>query len=61
MEGIASTVETQLGSQLNPSYTPADVRSFKNADDSGEGSVNIKSGKEGSKVQNVTQSGNFMS
>lgn len=50
MEGIASTVETQLGSQLNPSYTPADVRSFKNADDSGEGSVNIKSGKEGSKV-----------
>lgn len=53
MEGIASTVETQLGSQLNPSFTPADVRSFKNADGSGEGSVNIKSGKEGSKVDFV--------
>lgn len=53
MEGIVSTLETQLGSQLNPSYTPADVRSFKNADGSGEGSVNIKSGKQGSKVDFV--------
>eukprot|EP01018_Ginkgo_biloba_P007686 Gb_20648 [translate_table: standard] len=49
MEEVASMVEGQLGFQLNPSSTPADVRSFKNAEGNGEGSVNIRSGKEGSK------------
>ncbi|KAH9321145.1 hypothetical protein KI387_015784, partial [Taxus chinensis] len=50
MEEVAFMVETQLASQLNPCCTSPDVRSFKNADANCEGSVNIKSGKQGSKI-----------
>ncbi|GLJ12486.1 hypothetical protein SUGI_0191940 [Cryptomeria japonica] len=53
MEEVASMIETQLDSQLNPCCTPADVRSFKNADVDSEGSVNIKSGAQGSKIDFV--------
>ncbi|ERM93473.1 hypothetical protein AMTRI_Chr04g247490 [Amborella trichopoda] len=44
MEGLLSTVESRLGPYLNPSFTPSDVRSFRNQNGSSQGSVNIRGG-----------------
>ncbi|KAJ7525412.1 hypothetical protein O6H91_17G049700 [Diphasiastrum complanatum] len=53
MESVAESMEKELGSGLNPSRTPADVSYFKNSEGNAEGSINIRSGKEGSKIDFV--------
>jgi len=49
METVADLIDQGLGQYLQPSQTAADVRSFKGA--SGEGSVTLRAGQEGSKVK----------
>lgn len=53
MEEIGITIEKALSSSLQPSRTPPDVRSFKNAQGNGEGSITIRSGTPGSKIDFV--------
>ncbi|KAI5063227.1 hypothetical protein GOP47_0021774 [Adiantum capillus-veneris] len=53
MEDIAASMATELGSCLNPTRTPADVRHFRNSQGNGEGSVTLRSGKAGSVIDFV--------
>ncbi|MCO5611081.1 hypothetical protein L7F22_065331 [Adiantum nelumboides] len=50
MEDIAGTMASELASCLNTTWTPADVRHFKNSQGNGEGSVTLRSGKAGSAI-----------
>eukprot|EP00252_Welwitschia_mirabilis_P018630 TRINITY_DN413_c0_g1_i1.p1 TRINITY_DN413_c0_g1~~TRINITY_DN413_c0_g1_i1.p1 ORF type:complete len:322 (-),score=65.70 TRINITY_DN413_c0_g1_i1:194-1159(-) len=53
MNEVASMIESHLGSQLNPSCTPQDVRSFQNADGTSKGSVVIRAGTQASKIDYI--------
>jgi len=50
MDTVANLMDQEIGEALRPSQTAEDVRSFKGP--SGEGSVTIRAGQEGSKVMN---------
>lgn len=49
MEDIAGRIDTELHTLIHPSRTSPTVRSFKGQ--SGEGSVTLRAGKDGSKVR----------
>lgn len=51
METVADMMDKELGGLLLPSQTASDVRSFKGAN--GEGSVTLRAGREGSKIDFV--------
>lgn len=51
MESVAGLMDSELGSALRPSQTAADVLSFKG--DNGEGSVTLRAGQDGSKIDFV--------
>ena len=50
MEEIAGSIDTELHSLIHPSRTSPSVRSFRGQ--SGEGSVTLRAGRDGSKVRN---------
>ncbi|XP_031481994.1 red chlorophyll catabolite reductase-like [Nymphaea colorata] len=56
MESLITTVDAQLGPQLNPCMTPSDVRFFQNKEGTSLGSVNLRSGKGNSKVRYILAS-----
>ncbi|KAH7280181.1 hypothetical protein KP509_37G055000 [Ceratopteris richardii] len=53
MEECADIIAKELGSSLELTRTPADVRHFKNPQGNGEGSVTLRSGKQGSPIDFV--------
>jgi hypothetical protein len=58
MEAVADSMDRELGTSLRPSRTDPEVVSFKGQ--SGEGSVTLRAGREGSKVcSNVFLIGSF--
>lgn len=56
MRDMAGSMETELADLLEPSRTPADVQHFRGAQGSSEGSIILRAGKPGSKINFVLRS-----
>ncbi|XP_002989763.2 red chlorophyll catabolite reductase, chloroplastic [Selaginella moellendorffii] len=51
MTSLATRLDRELGSLLNSTLTPPEVRSFQSQDGVSQGSVVLRSGKQGSKIR----------